>query len=83
MQLDSRSQYLLREVMANPNIRSKELETKLRLSRRQLGYSFEKINEWLYDQSLPKIERTNRVDSWWSQNSCPNLNWTKIRVLKI
>ncbi len=60
MQLDSRSQYLLREVMANPNIRSKELETKLRLSRRQLGYSFEKINEWLYDQSLPKIERTKQ-----------------------
>lgn len=60
MQLDGRSQYLLREVITHPNISSKELEKKFRLSRRQLGYSFGKINEWLDGQSLPQIKRTKQ-----------------------
>jgi transcriptional antiterminator/mannitol/fructose-specific phosphotransferase system IIA component (Ntr-type) len=59
MMLDVRSIHLLREVMQNPNISSKELEKKYQLSRRQIGYSFEKINLWLKSKNIPKIERTN------------------------
>jgi transcriptional antiterminator len=59
MMLDVRSIHLLREVMKNPNISSKELEKKYQLSRRQIGYSFEKINIWLESKNIPKIERTN------------------------
>ncbi|QPA32264.1 BglG family transcription antiterminator [Thermaerobacillus caldiproteolyticus] len=59
MILDVRSSHLLREVMKNPNISSKELEKKYQLSRRQIGYSFEKINIWLKSKNIPAIERTN------------------------
>ncbi|MBA2876037.1 BglG family transcription antiterminator [Thermaerobacillus caldiproteolyticus] len=59
MILDVRSSHLLREVMKNPNISSKELEKKYQLSRRQIGYSFEKINIWLKSKNIPEIERTN------------------------
>ncbi|WP_191561082.1 BglG family transcription antiterminator [Metabacillus idriensis] len=58
MQLDNRSSNLLQEVINNPAIKNKDLEKKYNLSRRQIGYSFEKINEWLKDNNLPKIERT-------------------------
>jgi transcriptional antiterminator/mannitol/fructose-specific phosphotransferase system IIA component (Ntr-type) len=59
MILDVRCIQLLREVMENPNISSKELEKKYQLSRRQIGYSFQKINMWLKSKSMPMIERTN------------------------
>ncbi|AKP45677.1 MULTISPECIES: BglG family transcription antiterminator [Bacillus] len=60
MQLDGRSRYLLKEVMTNPNISSKELEKKYQLSRRQIRYSIEKINGWLKSRNLPEIDRTNK-----------------------
>ncbi|MGG4043317.1 hypothetical protein [Bacillus smithii] len=60
MQLDGRSRYLLKEVITNPNISSKELEKKYQLSRRQIGYSIEKINGWLKSRNLPEIDRTNK-----------------------
>ncbi|ALF10360.1 BglG family transcription antiterminator [Parageobacillus thermoglucosidasius] len=59
MILDGRSIHLLREVIKNPNISSKELEKKYQLSRRQIGYSFEKINIWLRSKNMNEIERTN------------------------
>ncbi|KYD04370.1 BglG family transcription antiterminator [Saccharococcus caldoxylosilyticus] len=58
MILDGRSIHLLREVIRNPNISSKELEKKYQLSRRQIGYSFEKINMWLRSKNMNEIERT-------------------------
>lgn len=60
MQLDDRSSELLREVVTNPGIRNKDLEKKYGLSRRQIGYSFEKINDWLESNNLPTIERTRQ-----------------------
>lgn len=60
MQLDDRSWQLLLEVMADPAIKNKDLEEKFSLSRRQISYSFEKINDWLAFNSLPKIERTKQ-----------------------
>ncbi|MGW9019223.1 hypothetical protein ACWGPA_29330, partial [Priestia megaterium] len=60
MQLDDRSNTLLLEVVTTPGIKNKDLEEKYNLSRRQIGYSFDKINNWLETNNLPKIERTKK-----------------------
>lgn len=60
MKLDERSDKLLDELMSNPSINSKDLEEKYNITRRQLGYSFNKINDWLLETSLPEIERTRQ-----------------------
>lgn len=60
MQLDSRSRSLFEELMSNPSTTSKGLEKKYGVTRRQLGYSFEKINDWLQAKNLPIIERTRQ-----------------------
>src|SRR4051794_24645332 len=60
VQLDERSNSLLEEVITNPGIKNKDLEEKYGLSRRQIGYSFDKINDWLETNNLPKIERTKQ-----------------------
>src|SRR5699024_3359763 len=39
---------------------SKELEKEYQVTRRQLGYSFGKINDWLRSMNLPEIERTRQ-----------------------
>jgi len=48
------------ELMSNPGITSKDLEEKYSLTRRQLGYSFDKINDLLQAKNLPIIERTRQ-----------------------
>lgn len=60
MQLDSRSRTIFDELMSNPGVTSKELEVMYNLTRRQLGYSFDKINDWLQAKNLPIIERTRQ-----------------------
>src|SRR5690625_3243213 len=60
MQLDIRSSKLFDELMSNPSVNSKNLEEKYNLTRRQLGYSFNKINDWLHAKNLPEIERTRQ-----------------------
>ncbi|MDY0404628.1 BglG family transcription antiterminator [Virgibacillus sp. 179-BFC.A HS] len=60
MQLDVRSNKILDELINNPSILSKDIEKKYNLTRRQLGYSFQKINDWLLEQNLPLIERTRQ-----------------------
>lgn len=60
MQLDDRSNNFINELVSNPNIKSKDLERKYNLSRRQIDYSFEKINYWLSTKNLPVIERTRQ-----------------------
>jgi transcriptional antiterminator/mannitol/fructose-specific phosphotransferase system IIA component (Ntr-type) len=59
MYLDERSNLLLKRVLANPEISNVELENKYNLSRRQLSYSFNKINDWLEQNNYPTIKRTN------------------------
>ena len=51
---------LFDELMSNPRTTSKGLKKKYELTRRQLGYSFDKINDWLKVKSLPVIERTSQ-----------------------
>ncbi|KKI91850.1 hypothetical protein WQ54_12840 [Bacillus sp. SA1-12] len=58
MYLDKRSTTLLQEILNNPNTTLTILERKLELNRRQINYSFEKINNWLSSLNHPKIERT-------------------------
>ncbi|WP_088052426.1 BglG family transcription antiterminator [Virgibacillus dakarensis] len=60
MQLDDRSNKILEALISNPSITSKDVEKKYDLTRRQLGYSFNKINDWLLHNNLPAIERTRQ-----------------------
>ncbi|MED3980109.1 BglG family transcription antiterminator [Priestia megaterium] len=59
MHLDERSNLILKRVVSNPDISNTELERKYHLSRRQISYSFTKINDWLKGNNYPKIQRTN------------------------
>lgn len=57
MYLDSRSRNLLNEVVSNPVLKSVDLEQQHQLNRRQIKYSFDKINDWLDSKNLPRIKR--------------------------
>ena len=59
MYLDERSNLLLKEIIGNPDISNAKLEEKFQLSRRQINYSFQKINDWLEAKNYPVIKRTN------------------------
>lgn len=59
MYLDERSNLILKGVLVNPEITKAELEKKYNLSRRQISYSFNKINDWLEENNYPTIKRTN------------------------
>ncbi|MBE5673405.1 transcription antiterminator [Staphylococcus sp. SS35] len=54
------NQQILREIVLNPTIHGKELESIFGLSRRQLGYRIQKINLWLEQEGYPKVERTSQ-----------------------
>ncbi|ASN04567.1 BglG family transcription antiterminator [Virgibacillus necropolis] len=60
MSLNDRSKKILDELVSNPSITSTALEKKYNVTRRQLGYSFNKINDWLMSKNLPVIERTRQ-----------------------
>ncbi|UJL47394.1 BglG family transcription antiterminator [Virgibacillus sp. NKC19-16] len=60
MSLSDRSTKILDELTSNPSITSTALENKYNLTRRQLGYSINKINDWLMTNNLPVIERTRQ-----------------------
>lgn len=59
MYLDERSNLILKSVLSNPDISNSELEKKHHLSRRQISYSFTKINDYLKEKNYPAIKRTN------------------------
>ncbi|MCM3411727.1 BglG family transcription antiterminator [Metabacillus litoralis] len=59
MYLDERSNLLLKAVLSNPEVTNTELENRLNLTRRQISYSFSKINDWLEQNNYPVIKRTN------------------------
>lgn len=58
--LGDRSTKILNELISNPSITSASIEKKYNLTKRQLGYSIKKINEWLELNDLPIIERTRQ-----------------------
>ncbi|MBM6615245.1 transcription antiterminator [Desemzia sp. RIT804] len=58
MFLDKRSLDMMKILIQHPQIKSKELETLLSLTRRQINYSVQKINDSLETLQLPKIQRS-------------------------
>ncbi|EUJ28788.1 PTS system IIA 2 domain protein [Listeria cornellensis FSL F6-0969] len=58
MYLDERSNVLLKEILRHPNISNAKLQEKFGLTRRQVDYSFQKVNQWLEEQAYPKIHRS-------------------------
>lgn len=58
MFLDKRSLDIVKTLIKNPQIKSKELEESMNLTRRQINYSIKKINESLITLELPKIDRS-------------------------
>ncbi|PAD33918.1 BglG family transcription antiterminator [Terribacillus saccharophilus] len=60
MNLNERNSAILDALLSNPSISSALIEKKFGLSKRQLGYSIQKINSWLKQLSLPLIERTSQ-----------------------
>ncbi|WP_434351270.1 BglG family transcription antiterminator [Trichococcus flocculiformis] len=59
MFLDKRSLEIIKVLLKYPHLKSKDLEEKLSLSRRQITYSIEKANGWLETNGLPVIQRNN------------------------
>lgn len=58
--LGEREEIIFNALINDTSITSSELADKYNLSRRQLGYTFQKINTWLKDSRLPEIERTKK-----------------------
>lgn len=58
--LGEREEIIFNALINDTSITSTELADKYNLSRRQLGYTFQKINSWLKNNQLPKIERTKK-----------------------
>lgn len=56
--LDSRSYMIFQEIVNNSSVTGKVLEEKFQLTRKQLSYSFDKINEYLRDNGHPEIKRS-------------------------
>lgn len=58
--LSSRNSKIIKAILLKPNIKSSELETNLGLTRRQISYSINSVNELLAEESLPAIVRIHR-----------------------
>ncbi|WP_445486727.1 BglG family transcription antiterminator [Niallia sp. 03133] len=59
--MDNRSIRLLEEVLAFPGIKVKTLELQLHLSRSQVNYSLQKVNEWLVENGLEKVQNNRKT----------------------
>lgn len=57
MVLDKRSYTILTAIAENPSIKGIELEKKFVLSRKQLSYTIQKINDYLLDNDFEPIKR--------------------------
>lgn len=57
MSLDNRSKKIFNTIVNNPMITGKQIQSDLNLTRKQLGYSIEKINSFLLANGYNKIGR--------------------------
>ena len=57
MYLDSRSYMIFQEIVDNSSATGKGLEEKFHLTRKQLSYIVDKINDYLRDNGHPEIKR--------------------------
>lgn len=51
---------IISEMIKNPKVKGKDLEIMFDMSRRQLGYRIQKLNDWFKEQDFPEIERTSQ-----------------------
>lgn len=58
MNLEERSNQIFLELINDPQITSRELSTKFSLSRGQLNYTLQKINDSLQQEKMKAIQRT-------------------------
>ncbi|CAH0345456.1 hypothetical protein BCI9360_01742 [Bacillus sp. CECT 9360] len=79
--LSDRHNEILDQLTSNPGITSIELEKKYTLTRRQLGYSIDKINDWLRINKLPVIERTRKGQFVIAQSVIAKLGGNHERIL--
>ncbi|VDK13468.1 hypothetical protein OAL24_00267 [Oenococcus sicerae] len=56
--MNDRNIAILTEIIKHPDIKSKKIEAKLHLTRRQLSYSIDQINTELSNDNLPTLQRT-------------------------
>ncbi|WP_082233247.1 BglG family transcription antiterminator [Halobacillus massiliensis] len=82
MTLSERSRIILDELVINPRVTSMDIEKKHSLTRRQLGYSFNKINQWLMKKNLPVIERTRQGHFIIDQSVFTALNTDQAEVIR-
>ncbi|WAA12690.1 BglG family transcription antiterminator [Fervidibacillus halotolerans] len=59
--LDDRSLQILKELLVSKYTKVNDLEKKFNLTRRQVNYTIEKINDWLTDNHLPKIKNKRNI----------------------
>ncbi|MCG8481686.1 MAG: transcription antiterminator, partial [Clostridia bacterium] len=57
MYLNQRCYLVLKTIIDNPSITGKKLEERLNLSRKQVSYTIDKINDYLEQNGFSKIER--------------------------
>lgn len=60
MNLNERNAAILDALLSNPSVSSNLIEKRFSLSKRQLGYTINKVNSWLKQMGLPLIERTSQ-----------------------
>lgn len=58
--IETENYKIILQIVKNPTIKSKTIETQFNLSRRQLGYRIDKINQWLREGSYEQITRTKQ-----------------------
>lgn len=58
--IETENYKIILQIVKNPAIKSKTLETQFNLSRRQLSYRIDKINQWLSKASYEQITRTKQ-----------------------
>lgn len=57
MDLDDRSNRLLKKIIKSPLTTNKQLQQVFEFCRRQIDYSLNKINDWLIESGQSKIEK--------------------------
>lgn len=62
MYLDSRSLSILKQAYTEPQLSNNQIAKKNKLTKRQVDYSFQKINSWLESLNLKKISRNKEGD---------------------
>lgn len=60
MELDKRSKEVFKKMIQSPTISSKDLSLEFELSRGQLNYTIDKINDYLEEKNQPLIARTRQ-----------------------